>query len=60
MNRLDKMSNVICVVIIMLITIGIIWFIIKFKEMLNDHRCYELPINEFFQDKKCEKYWKYK
>lgn len=60
MNRLDKISNVICVAIIMLITIGIIWFIIEFKEMLNDHRCYELPINEFFQDKKCEKYWRYK
>ena len=35
----------------------IIWFILEFKEMLNDHRCYNLPLNEFYQDKKCERYW---
>ena len=60
MDRIEKILNVIGIAMIVLITIGIIWFIIDFKEMLNDHRCYELPINEFFQDKKCEKYWRYK
>ncbi len=38
----------------------IIWFILEFKEMLNDHRCYNLPLNEFYQDKKCERYWNLK
>ena len=28
--------------------------------MLNDHRCYNLPLNEFYQDKKCERYWNLK
>lgn len=38
----------------------IIWFILEFKEMLNDHRCYNLPLNEFYQDEKCERYWNLK
>ena len=36
---------------------SVILFLIAFKEMLNDHRCYNLPLNEFYQDEKCSKYW---
>lgn len=38
----------------------IIWFILEFKEMLNDHRCYNLPLNEFYQDKKMRKILEFK
>lgn len=29
---------------------------LEVKEMLNDHYCYNLPINEFYQDIRCKKY----
>lgn len=35
-------------------------FISIFIEMLNDHRCYNLPPQEFFNDPKCERYWDYR
>ena len=28
------------------------------KELMLDHYCYELPITEFYKEKKCEKYWR--
>lgn len=57
MNKLEKILNVLAVITVIAILIFIIWFVIEFKEMLNDHRCYDLPLNEFYQDKKCERYW---
>lgn len=35
----------------------LIFMIIEFKEMLNDHRCYQLPPEEFYSDIKCKRYW---
>ena len=60
MNKLEKILSVLGIITIILITIGAIWFIFEVKEMLNDYRCSQLPINEFFQDEKCESYWRYK
>lgn len=57
MNKLEKVLTIISVIVLVFIVICIIWFILEFKEMLNDHRCYNLPLNEFYQDKKCERYW---
>lgn len=60
MDKLEKILNVLGIITIILITIGAIWFVIEFKEMMNDYRCSQLPINEFFQDEKCERYWGYR
>lgn len=60
MSKLEKVLNVLGFITIILITIGAIWFIFEVKEMLNDYRCSQLPINEFFQDEKCERYWRYR
>ncbi len=60
MNKLEKILSVLGIITIILIAIGAIWFIFEVKEMLNDYRCSQLPINEFFQDEKCERYWRYK
>lgn len=57
MNKLEKILNVMGIITIIVILIFTIWFVIEFREMLNDHRCYNLPLNEFYQDKKCERYW---
>lgn len=60
MNKLEKVLSILGIMLIILIAIGFIWFIIEVKEMLNDYRCSQLPINEFFQDEKCERYWGYR
>lgn len=60
MNKLEKVLNIMGVITIIVILIFTIWFVIEFREMLNDHRCYNLPLNEFYQDKKCERYWDFK
>lgn len=59
-RTLEKMVNMFLILGIISIVVFIIFFIIQFKEMLNDYRCSQLPINEFFQDKKCERYWRYR
>lgn len=56
-KTLKKICNVFLIFGIITIIVFIIIFIIAFKEMLNDYRCYNMPLNEFYQDKKCEKYW---
>lgn len=54
---LEKILDILSIIAIVIITSMIVLFVIEFKEMLNDHRCYTLPLNEFYQDTKCEKYW---
>ena len=56
-EKIEKVIGILTIITIVVVAIFIIFFIIEFKEMLNDHRCYNLPLNEFYQDKKCEKYW---
>ena len=57
MEKLEKVLKIMTITILILSVIFMIWFVLEFKEMLNDHRCYNLPINEFYQDTKCERYW---
>lgn len=59
-ERMEKILTVLAIITAILVISFIGFFIYEFNEMLNDHRCYNLPINEFFQDKKCEKYWRYR
>lgn len=58
MNK-EKILDIVIILVVFLIVCGLIWFFFEVKEMLNDYRCTNLPINEFFQDEKCEKYWRY-
>ncbi len=60
MNKLEKVLNAATIFLTILIIVLIIIFILIFKEMLNDYRCSQLPLNEFFKDKQCERYWKYR
>lgn len=56
-EKIDKALEIAMIIVFVTVCIAGIIFLIAFKEMLNDHRCYNLPLNEFYQDKKCEKYW---
>lgn len=59
----EKFDKIITILGILAATIFIIFatfMIFEIREMFNDHRCTNLPLNEFFQDKKCERYWKYR
>lgn len=56
----QKILDALGIVCVCLFAIFVIWLCFEIKEMLNDYRCSNLPLNEFFQDEKCEKYWRYK
>lgn len=56
----EKILDALGIVCVSLFVIFVIWLCFEIKEMLNDYRCSNLPLNEFFQDEKCEKYWRYK
>lgn len=60
MDRIEKILNIISILLIIILMIGTIWFTNEFKEMLNDCRCLQLPISDFYQDESCKKYWKYR
>ncbi len=52
-----KILEIATIMICVAICLALIIFFCTFLEMLNDYRCYNLPLNEFFQDKRCERYW---
>ncbi len=56
-EKISKALEITIVIVFVAMCIAVILFLIAFKEMLNDHRCYNLPLNEFYQDEKCSKYW---
>ena len=53
----EKIETIICTIVIIFVISFAVFFIIAFKEMLNDYRCNNLPLNEFYEDKKCSRYW---
>ena len=59
MEKKNKIKNI-CMVIGILLFFAIVCLIIyEAIDFANDYRCSNMPINEFFQDKSCEKYWRY-
>lgn len=56
-ERFKTSLEIICISGLALFVILVGFFIAQFIEMLNDHRCYDLPPQEFFNDPKCERYW---
>ena len=52
-----KILEIATIMICVAICLVLIIFFCTFLEMLNDYRCYNLLLNEFFQDKRCERYW---
>lgn len=56
-ERFETSLEIVLLASFALIVILVGFFIAQFIEMLNDHRCYTLPPQEFFSDPKCERYW---
>ncbi len=52
------MKNINIAYICLILGIGMIvmGIYLEVKEMMNDHYCYTLPINEFYQESRCKKY----
>lgn len=53
MNKILRIEYMLITVGLMMIMIGL--FIIALNE-LDQERCYNLPLNEFYKDKSCLKY----
>lgn len=59
-NMHKKIKNIAIALGILLSFAFICFIIYEVNDFVNDYRCSNMPINEFFQDKTCEKYWRYK
>ena len=53
----DKTINILLIIFSILIIAISVLAIYTLKEMVKDHYCYSLPRDEFYETKKCEKYW---
>ena len=51
-------ENLLSVILITLILVTLALLIYTIRELTIDHYCYELPITDFYKEKKCEKYWR--
>lgn len=60
MEKYEKVITIAGIITVIVVLVFIIIFAFHFIEMLNDHRCYNLPLNEFYQDERCERYWDFK
>ncbi len=60
MEKWNKIENI-CITVGILLFFAFVCLVIYIGiDFANDYRCSNLPINEFFQDEKCEKYWRYR
>ena len=51
-------ENLLSVIFIVLFLGTLALAVYTLKELMVDHYCYELPIYDFYKEKKCEKYWR--
>lgn len=56
----DRLDKILCTIGILLFFAFVCFVIYMAYDFANDYRCSNMPINEFFQDEKCEKYWRYR
>jgi uncharacterized protein YxeA len=54
---MEKMLSTLVIIVAILFIIFIGFFVYSTIEMLNDHYCYTLPIEEYRIDTKCKRYW---
>ena len=51
----EKILNTILTAVTIICSIVFVIFIAKFAEIINDCRCPQLPVNEYYQDENCYK-----
>lgn len=61
MNKVLKIEYILSIIGLTMITIGLFMIIIDKLNMvivdkINQERCYNLPLNDFYKDKSCLKY----
>ena len=54
---MDRLITICCIVAFVLYLALIIFFIIAFRNMIIDHKCYEMDNETFYSSKMCQKYW---
>lgn len=60
MEKKTKIKNIGIVMGILLFFAITCLVIYEAVDFVNDYKCSNLPLNEFFQDKSCKKYWRYR
>lgn len=56
-NKIETALTIVLVLFFILVGIFICY---EINDFMTDYDCSTMPLNQFFQEKKCEKYWKYR
>lgn len=56
--EIDKRINIAFGILILGIFMIILGLFLEFIDMMIDHQCYQLELNDFYSSTICEKYWK--
>lgn len=56
----NKLKNILLTILVLFFFAFICFIIYEVNDFINDYKCSTMPINEFFQEPKCEKYWRNK
>lgn len=56
----DKLKNILLVIFILFMFAFVCFIIYKVNDFIVDYKCSTMPINEFFDNEMCQKYWRYR
>lgn len=56
----NKLKNILLTILILFFFTFICLVIYEINDFITDYKCAQMPINDFFQEPKCKKYWGYR
>ena len=56
----DKLKNILLVIFILFMFTFVCFIIYEVNDFIVDYKCSTMPINEFFDNEMCQKYWRYR
>ena len=58
MNK--KIKNILLILLILFIFAFVCFIIYDVNDFIIDYNCSTMPLNEFFDNEMCQKYWRYR
>ena len=56
----EKTKNILLIILILIIFTFVCFIIYEVNDFIVDYTCSNMPLNEFFENDMCRKYWRYR
>lgn len=56
----NKFKNTLLIILILLIFAFVCFIIYEVNDFIIDYKCSTMPLDEFFDNEMCQKYWRYR